>query len=695
MNSDPRITGALHHNQFGFRAGVSTDTALHRVVYKLEKAMSQGEYALALFMDIENAFPTVSFEGIERALTRINLQPGIQRWITRMVENRSTTVELAGASITKKSTKGCPQGGILSPFLWNAVLDPLLHKMQSAQLYCQAYADDLAGIFVGIDPPTIMTRSQMFLDLAKRWGDENGLKFSPTKTEAVVYTRKRGWKANRLLRLDGRVIEFKPEAKYLGVILDNKLSFNKHVMERTNKAKAVLIQANRLVSKTWGADPALAKWVYTSMVRPILSYACLSWCTALDRRCVVDRLQQVQRLACLYITSAFPSTPTAAMEMLLGIQPLVIHLRAETVMSSIRLDIAGEWNQVRIASRAKSQKNHIESCNDSRRTIRDLSVPLDCIPPRINSMQQYTTCIREREEATNFEEEIRSTEHIRCYTDGSKLESEDAGSGAVLEMDGETTSMSAFLGNTSTVFQAEVNAITMMTLTLLGKTVTNRDIFLFSDSQAAIRALGSDRIRLRTVQECVDRLNELGRRNKITISWIPGHEGVPGNEAADTAAKDGAGHTMFGPEPFLPLPLSHIKEQVKNQTVTTHRSEWVKRSDCRQTKESVPWADTKLVKALTELKRRALREVVQIITGHCALARHQNIMGLRRDNLCPKCFDEEETPDHYVGKCLYFEVERKKHFGVAKTSVHDILKKRNVRSLAAFLSETGRLRELI
>ena len=63
----------------------------------------------------------------------------------------------------------------------------------------------------------------------------------------------------------------------------------------------------------------MMKWIYTAMIRSTMSYACVSWVGGLNKKYQVRKLTMVQRLASLMILSAFPGTPTDALELLLKI----------------------------------------------------------------------------------------------------------------------------------------------------------------------------------------------------------------------------------------------------------------------------------------------------------------------------------------------------------------------------------------
>ena len=77
------------------------------------------------------------------------------------------------------------------------------------------------------------------------------------------------------------------------------------------------------------------------MISPIMSYARVSWAGGLNKKHLERKLTKVQRLACLMISSAFPGTPTGALEILLNITPIDVFLLAEAVRGSHRIAVSG------------------------------------------------------------------------------------------------------------------------------------------------------------------------------------------------------------------------------------------------------------------------------------------------------------------------------------------------------------------
>jgi hypothetical protein len=111
----------VHQNQFAYRAGMSTETALFQVTHRLEKSLNHREIELGAFVDIEGAFDNTTFHAIIMDARELGLEETCCRWVASMLESRLVHTSLMGSSMTAKVIGGCPQGGVLSPLLWNLV----------------------------------------------------------------------------------------------------------------------------------------------------------------------------------------------------------------------------------------------------------------------------------------------------------------------------------------------------------------------------------------------------------------------------------------------------------------------------------------------------------------------------------------------------------------------------------------------
>jgi ribonuclease HI len=81
------------------------------------------------------------------------------------------------------------------------------------------------------------------------------------------------------------------------------------------------------------------------------------------------------------------------------------------------------------------------------------------------------------------------------------------------------------------------------------KGYTGRNIYILSDSQAAIKALDSFQINSKLVWDCHQSLMKLAEHNRTQLVWLPGHMGIDVNEIADQLARQCSSHLLKGPEP--------------------------------------------------------------------------------------------------------------------------------------------------
>jgi ribonuclease HI len=114
----------------------------------------------------------------------------------------------------------------------------------------------------------------------------------------------------------------------------------------------------------------------------------------------------------------------------------------------------------------------------------------------------------------------------------------------------------------TTVFQAEVHAIKACAVEHLDRKY--RNIYILSDSQAAIKALDKYQIISKLVWDCHQSLVQLAKHNRVQLIWVSGHESIVGNETADQLAKLGSDCLFIGPEPACGISVAVIKRDVRD-----------------------------------------------------------------------------------------------------------------------------------
>jgi len=145
----------LHPNQHAYQAGKSVETALHQLVVWVEKAPDQQKIALGFFLDIEGAFNNTSYDPMCTAPAKHTAEYTIVGWITATLKGQLAMVTLGGLARSVGVSRGCPQGGVLSPLLWCLVVNELLARLSEGGVYTQGYADDICLLAVGKFPSTV------------------------------------------------------------------------------------------------------------------------------------------------------------------------------------------------------------------------------------------------------------------------------------------------------------------------------------------------------------------------------------------------------------------------------------------------------------------------------------------------------------------------------------------------------------
>jgi ribonuclease HI len=72
----------------------------------------------------------------------------------------------------------------------------------------------------------------------------------------------------------------------------------------------------------------------------------------------------------------------------------------------------------------------------------------------------------------------------------------------------------------------------------------NRNTYILSNSQAAIKALGKHQITSKLIWDCHQSLTQVARHKRVQLIWMPGHEGIVGNETADQLARMGSEYSF-------------------------------------------------------------------------------------------------------------------------------------------------------
>lgn len=688
IRSTALIRNPISPHQYAYSKGKSTDAAVHCVVNAIERAFQCDDLILGVTIDIVGAFDNTSYTVIREALTQFEVESFIVEWLIGMLNSRRLMTSLGDCSLTVSATRGCPQGGVISPLLWLLVVNSLLKELTQPGLTVVGYADDVT-IFLQsklIEP--LYKRAQTSLNIVESWCNTNMLSVNPEKTSLVLFTKKRKLEPYRKPTLFGVTLENSDTMKFLGVILDKKLTFIPNIEQRYRMACNVFWQCRHSYGASWGLKPSVVLWFYKSIVRPIATTSCHVWWNKAAKGAIRSMLDKLQRMACLAITSAMRTTPSDSMQVLLDLPPLHLFVESEAMRIMYRL------NCLEQLSSTVALDGHSSVIELMIRDLPVLKANSDLMIPVLNISHEFSVLFPSRNDWVVEDNEpplCLGSDWKLCFTDGSVM---DGHAGASVYSRDFEMSLSFYLGSHCTIFQAELMAICLCSQTLLEKGVIEERLCICVDSQAALKALTSSYIKSSTVLQCVKALQNLCEFNSVKLLWVPGHQGVTGNEEADRLARVGVESNNFSPEPLVPLPLSFV-HQYRRERLQRNFRFWFTHNagPLWQTRRVIDGPDPKYTQQLTRLTRTELRVMVGVITGHVGLNYHLSKFVQGVNPMCGCCSEQSETALHLLCVCPAHANQRRLCLGDPFPS-HESIKLLKVSTILNFLRRCGHFPEL-
>ena len=230
----------LSPHQSGFRAKHSTTTATSLVLNDIVSALDNKLVCAALFIDLSKAFDTVDHTLLLNYLCQIGFDPTACMWFKNYLSERHQCVKVGSTkSELVHITKGVPQGSILGPILFSLYINKVVNTLETCNAHL--YADDtILYCFSDTVESSLLLLQHAFDTFQKSLLDLR-LVLNAEKTKYMLFT-KRTLIGNypQLCASDGTIIERVPHYKYLGIWLDDKLTFRTHIEVLTKKLRMKL-----------------------------------------------------------------------------------------------------------------------------------------------------------------------------------------------------------------------------------------------------------------------------------------------------------------------------------------------------------------------------------------------------------------------------------------------------------------------
>ncbi|KFM76701.1 RNA-directed DNA polymerase from mobile element jockey, partial [Stegodyphus mimosarum] len=252
-----------------------TDTGKHFYSIQIFKLYTDGfnwKFPTgAIFLDIAKAFDSVWHRGLIYKLIKLNFPDHGIRLIVSYLQDRSFAVKIGNSVSTRRNIfAGVPQGSVLSPYLYNIYTCDI---PEDSQITIALFADDTAVMIQASTATVVQLFLQHYLNHLEKWLISWKIAVNSEKSKAIIFRKgQTNFTLPRPLLVDVE-IDWVDEVKYLGVILDKKLTFQKHRRETLKKINITLATMRPLLDRRSHMSVSNKLNSYKSILQPALLYA--------------------------------------------------------------------------------------------------------------------------------------------------------------------------------------------------------------------------------------------------------------------------------------------------------------------------------------------------------------------------------------------------------------------------------------
>ena len=288
----------LDDAQHGFRKFRSCVSQLIITINDFANCLSNRLQIDAILLDFSKAFDKVDHEILLAKLEHLGIRNSLLAWSRSFLIGRSQRVVVEGMESTPTRVRsGVPQGTVLGPLFFLVYINDISRGLSEGTTL-KLFADD-SLLYRIIRTPLDTQILQNDLNLLQLWAEKNKMEFHPGKCQLLKITNKIK-KIDETYQILNTPIAEVDSAKYLGVVIDNTLSWRPHYNSTIKKCNSTLAFLKRNLSRS----PQFVKEkCYTALVRPKLEYACAVWDPHHQNH--IDDLEKVQKRAARFVTNNY------------------------------------------------------------------------------------------------------------------------------------------------------------------------------------------------------------------------------------------------------------------------------------------------------------------------------------------------------------------------------------------------------
>ncbi|PNF25684.1 hypothetical protein B7P43_G16139 [Cryptotermes secundus] len=259
-------------HQFGFRRKHSTIQQCHRIINKIKTSLEGREYCTSVFLDVQQAFDKVWHAGLLYKL-KTYLPERFYIILKSYLHDRYFQIKLDDDLSDYKPIKtGVPQGSVLGPFLYLIFTADL---PQTNDTLIATFADDTAILTSDLDPRRASEKLQYHLDTLHIWLQRWKISVNTNKSVQVTFTTKKSGCPE--VNINNNPIPVKTEVKYLGLHLDEKLTWKTHIKAKRRQLDLKMKNMYWLLNRKSKLSLENKLIIYKCIIKPIWTYGIELW----------------------------------------------------------------------------------------------------------------------------------------------------------------------------------------------------------------------------------------------------------------------------------------------------------------------------------------------------------------------------------------------------------------------------------